>query len=219
VLFDLDGTLVDSVPDLCAAVNQVLAELGRPTLSETEVRGYVGDGARMLLTRALSSNTAGHSDAALVERVWNRFLAAYETELCVRSQLYPDVAESLRQLHEKGYRLGVVTNKPIRFVGPLLEHLGILDCFGVCVGGDSLLQRKPDPAPLIHAMSSLEVAAGSTVMVGDSWNDIRAGQSAGCLVIAVSYGYNHGLDLRQVGVAAVIDRMGDLMDCLDRLST
>jgi phosphoglycolate phosphatase len=218
VLFDLDGTLVDSVPDLCVAVNEVLTGLGYSTLSEAEVRGYVGDGARSLLARALSGNVVGDADATVVERAWGPFMAAYEAQLCVRSQLYPGVAETLRQLHGEGYRLGVVTNKPLRFVAPLLEHLGVLDCFGVCLGGDSLSQRKPDPAPLVHAMTALEVTATTTVMVGDSLNDIRAGQAAGCLVIAVSYGYNHGLDLRQVGAAAVIDRMGDLMDCLNRLS-
>jgi len=218
VLFDLDGTLVDSVPDLCAAVNQVLTGLGHSLLSEAEVRGYVGDGARLLLARALSRNMAGHENTAQVDQAWGPFMAAYEAQLCVQSRLYPGVAETLRQLRGKGYRLGVVTNKPMRFVAPLLEHLGVLDCFGVCVGGDSLPQRKPDPAPLVHAMAALEVTATATAMVGDSLNDIRAGQAAGCLVIAVSYGYNHGLDLRQVGAAAVIDRMGDLMDCLNRLS-
>lgn len=218
VLFDLDGTLVDSVPDLCAAVNQALAGLGRVPLSEAEVRGYVGDGARSLLARALSRNVAGDADATLVERAWGPFMTAYEAQLCRRSQLYPGVAETLRELHGEGYRLGVVTNKPLRFVAPLLAHLGVLDCFGVCLGGDSLPQRKPDPAPLVHAMAALEATATATAMVGDSLNDIRAGQAAGCLVIAVSYGYNHGLDLRQVGAAAVIDRMDDLMDCLNRLS-
>lgn len=218
VLFDLDGTLVDSVPDLCVAVNEVLTGLGYSPLSEAEVRGYVGDGARLLLARALSGSEVGDADAALVERAWGPFMAAYEAQLCVRSQLYPGVAETLRGLRGEGYRLGVVTNKPARFVAPLLEHLGVGDCFEVFVGGDSLSRRKPDPAPLLHAMAALEATAESTTMVGDSLNDIRAGQSAGCLVIAVSYGYNHGLDLRQVGAAAVIDRMGDLMDCLNRLS-
>jgi phosphoglycolate phosphatase len=218
LLFDLDGTLVDSVPDLRAAVNQALAGLGYASLSEEEVRGYVGDGARVLLARALGRSMVGHEDPALVDKAWGPFMAAYESQLCVRSQLYPGVAETLRRLHGKGYRLGVVTNKPARFVAPLLKQLGVLDCFEVCVGGDSLPHRKPDPAPLLHAMAALEATAESTTMVGDSLNDIRAGQAAGCLVIAVSYGYNHGLDLRQVGATAVIDRMDDLMDCLNRLS-
>ena len=158
VLFDLDGTLVDSVPDLCAAVNQALAGLGRAPLSEEEVRGYVGDGARVLLARALDRSMVGHEDPAQVDQAWHPFMAAYEAQLCVRSQLYPGVAETLRGLHGEGYRLGVVTNKPARFVAPLLEHLGVLDCFEVCVGGDSLPQRKPDPAPLVHAMAALEVS-------------------------------------------------------------
>jgi phosphoglycolate phosphatase len=195
-----------------------LAGLGYASLSEEEVRGYVGDGARVLLARALGRSMVGHEDPALVDKAWGPFMAAYESQLCVRSQLYPGVAETLRRLHGKGYRLGVVTNKPARFVAPLLKQLGVLDCFEVCVGGDSLPHRKPDPAPLLHAMAALEATAESTTMVGDSLNDIRAGQAAGCLVIAVSYGYNHGLDLRQVGATAVIDRMDDLMDCLNRLS-
>ena len=218
VLFDLDGTLVDSVPDLCVAVNQVLLGLGHEPLHESEVRDYVGDGARLLLARALSRDPAGHVDPALVGHAWDPFMVAYEAQLCARSRLYPGVTEVLRRLRATGHGLGVVTNKPARFITPLLSHLGVLDCFGVCIGGDSLPQRKPDPAPLLHAMKALGVAPAATTMVGDSLNDIRAGQAAGCLVVAVSYGYNHGVDLRQVGADAVVDHMHDLVDCLDGLN-
>lgn len=216
ILFDLDGTLVDSVPDLCAAVNDVLAQLRRSPLDEAEIRDYVGDGARVLLARALNRDLNADPAAVEVDRVWGAFMAAYDMRLCEHSRLYPDVAETLQTLHGEGYRLGIVTNKPNRFIAPLLERLGILQYFGVLVGGDTLAQRKPDPAPVRHGMDQLGLRMGDTaVMVGDSLNDVRAAQAAGCVVIGVSYGYNQGVDLKQAGAVAVIDGMADLVHYLD----
>ena len=218
VLFDLDGTLVDSVPDLAAAVNEALGQFGRPILPEAEIRQYVGDGARLLLARALSRRADADAATPEVDRVWSAFMSSYEAHLCVHSRLYPGVAETLSHLHAAGAGMGVVTNKPARFIAPLLERLGIRDPFGALVGGDSLPQRKPDPAPVHEAMRRLGLQAGKgTYLVGDSINDVRAGRSAGCVVVGVSYGYNHGVDLRQAGAAAVIDRMSDLTACLERL--
>ncbi|HBG51695.1 phosphoglycolate phosphatase [Candidatus Macondimonas diazotrophica] len=215
ILFDLDGTLVDSVPDLCAAVNDVLAQRHRAPLNEAEIRDYVGDGARVLLARALKRDFNADPVTVEIDQAWEPFMAAYATRLCEHSRLYPDVAETLQTLHSEGYRLGVVTNKPSRFIAPLLERLGIQQHFGVLVGGDTLAQRKPDPAPVRHGMAQLELRTSDTVMVGDSLNDVRAAQAAGCVVIGVSYGYNRGVDLKQAGAIAVIDGMADLVHYLD----
>lgn len=218
VLFDLDGTLVDSVPDLCAAVNEVLSECRRPPLSETEIRSYVGDGAQMLLARAFSRSLDADPATAVVERAWVAFMKAYDAHLCVHSRLYPGVAETLSQLQGAGALLGIVTNKPTRFIDPLLKRLGVSDCFGAMVGGDTLAQRKPDPAPVLEAMAQLGMTGGEqAVMVGDSLNDVRAGRAAGCVVIGVSYGYNQGADLVQAGAIAVIDQMAELIPRLDTL--
>jgi phosphoglycolate phosphatase len=218
VLFDLDGTLVDSVPDLCAAVNEVLGKFRRPPLSETEIRSYVGDGAQMLLARAFSRSLDADPATAVVARAWVAFMAAYDAHLCVHSRLYPGVAETLSQLQEAGALLGIVTNKPTRFIDPLLKRLGVSDCFGAMVGGDTLAQRKPDPAPVLEAMAQLGMTGGErAVMVGDSLNDVRAGRAAGCVVIGVSYGYNQGADLVQAGAIAVIDQMAELIPRLDTL--
>ena len=221
-LFDLDGTLVDSVPDLAAAVNEVLGRFGRPGLAEAEIRQYVGDGARLLLARAFARRADADPGMPEVDRAWSAFMSSYEAHLCIHSRLYPGVAETLSHLHATGVGMGVgmgvVTNKPARFIAPLLDRLGIRDPFGALVGGDSLPQRKPDPAPVLAALRQLELTRGAAcVMVGDSINDVLAGRAAGCVVVGVSYGYNQGVDLAQAGAAAVIDRMADLAACLGRL--
>lgn len=218
VLFDLDGTLVDSVPDLAAAVNEVLKQFGRPILTEAEIRQYVGDGARLLLARAFTQRADADPAMPEVDRAWPAFMSSYEAHLCVHSRLYPGVADTLSDLQAAGIGMGVVTNKPARFIAPLLYRLGIGSRFGALVGGDSLPQRKPDPAPVRAALRQLGLPQGAAcVMVGDSINDVLAGRAAGCVVVGVSYGYNHGVDLAQAGAAAVIDRMTDLADCLGRL--
>ena len=218
VLFDLDGTLVDSVPDLTAAVNEVLGQFGRPRLAQTEIRQYVGDGARLLLARALTRRADADAATPEVDHAWPEFMRSYEAHLCVHSRLYLGVAETLSHLHAAGVGMGVVTNKPARFIAPLLERLGIRDRFGALVGGDSLPQRKPDPAPVLAALSQLGLRHGAAcVMVGDSINDVRAGRAAGCVVVGVGYGYNHRVDLAQAGAAAVVDRMTDLTACLEGL--
>lgn len=210
VLFDLDGTLVDSAPDLATAVNALLAELGRPGVSLDEVRRWVGNGADRLLERALSGSLDGRIPATELATARPRFLHHYEHLLCVDSGLYPGVTEGLRALHATGMRLGCVTNKPSRFARPLLERLAIADYFTAVVGGDDAPRKKPAPDPLLMAIEQLGVAPRHCLMVGDSEHDVAAARAAGCPVVAVPYGYNHGRDIRKAHPDVVIDSLAEL---------
>ena len=210
VLFDLDGTLVDSAPDLAAAVNATLAELGRAPVPVDTVRDWVGNGADRLLERALSGRADGTVPAAELAAVRPLFLRHYERLLCVDSVLYPGVSEGLAGLREQGLALGCVTNKPSRFTLPLLEQLGIAGHFGALVGGDDVVRKKPAPDALQEAARRLGVACDDCLMVGDSVNDIEAARAAGCPVVAVPYGYNHGRDIRSAGPDAVIESLAVL---------
>ena len=215
VLFDLDGTLVDSVPDLAAAIDEMLRALQRPPVGEAKVRLWVGNGAAMLVRRALAGGTKDASvaglDEAEVERAMAIFFAAYQDCNGVHSRVYESVEPLLAVLADRGSRLGVVTNKPARFTGPLLEQMGLAHYFGVTVSGDSLSTKKPDPAPLAYALEKLGGAAVDCLMVGDSVNDIQAARAAGMPVVAVSYGYNHGRDVREEGADLVVDSLRELL--------
>ncbi len=210
VLFDLDGTLVDSAPDLASAVNRTLAELDRPPYPLDTIRDWVGNGADRLLERALSGSFEGRVEAEWLAEVRPRFLYHYEQLLCVDSVLYPGVLQGLEALSRAGLALGCVTNKPSRFTRPLLEQLGIADYFGAVIGGEDAPRKKPDPAPLALAAAHLGVALRDCLMVGDSINDIQAARAAACPVIAVPYGYNHGRDIRDARPDAVIDTLAQL---------
>ncbi len=216
VLFDLDGTLVDSVPDLAAAINAALGDCGLAAWPETRIRDWVGDGAAALVTRALTGGSDDGVDEPLRRRAFERFQHHYARGLAARTRVYPGVRETLACLVDNGVALGCVTNKPMRFTGPLLEALNLHHYFRAVVGGDSVTEKKPDPAPLLHALKMLDVLPANAVMVGDSANDVNAGRAAGCVVIAVTYGYNHGRDIRECGPDAVIDQLSELRTLLSK---
>ncbi|WP_353662811.1 phosphoglycolate phosphatase [Hydrogenimonas sp. SS33] len=210
VLFDLDGTLIDSVPDLAAGVNAMLAYYALPPLGEEEVRMMVGNGATVLVTRALQKCGAG--ERVSLEEALARFMEAYRERMCDRTRCFDGVAETLQSLKERGKRLGIVTNKPYRFVPPILEHLGIESCFGAVLGGDSLPQKKPDPAPLVEGARMLGTEPQKALMVGDSSNDIRAAKAAGMPCVGVCYGYNYGESIEAEAPDATIDRLDKLLE-------
>ena len=216
IFFDLDGTLIDSAPDLAAAVNATMKELGRPPYDEATIRAWVGNGATTLIGRALSANR--RIDPSLDKRVWNEalslFMDRYRRRICDKTALYPDVEEVLRDLKDRGYKMGVVTNKPSEFVVPILEKLGIDAFFLTVLGGDDLPVKKPDPLPLVAAMERLGATPDTTVMVGDSQNDIIAAKRAGVSAIGVTWGYNYGEDIAASGPDAVIDDFKALLDLL-----
>ena len=207
VLFDLDGTLVDSASDIAEAVNRMLAELGLPRVPEARIRGWIGEGAPQLITSALRD--AGSPLSA--DAVYPRFMVHYEACLLLAPRLYDGVADTLQALRERGVRMAVCTNKPARFVPPLLAAMGIDGFFDEVVGGDSLAWRKPDPRPLLHLATQLGATPQQCLMVGDSETDFAAARAAAMPVVLVSYGYPRSFDLHGAGALAVIDRIEELL--------
>ena len=195
VMFDLDGTLVDSVPDLAAAVDAMLQEQHCQPAGEEKVRLWVGNGAAVLVRRALADadglDESQVSDS-LHQASLQRFLHHYRRASGHYSKLYPGVKEGLQQLRSAGVTLALVTNKPAEFVPHLLADLGIDDHFAAWLGGDSLPEKKPHPAPLQSLLEQFQVAVDDALMVGDSRSDMEAGRAAGVRTLAVTYGYNHG---------------------------
>lgn len=210
ILFDLDGTLIDSAPDLAQAMDAMLVELRRAEVGEEQVRYWVGNGAARLVKRALTGEWEGEPEKALFERALRLFFRYYGDNLVDRTVLYPGVREGLDALRRNGVTLGIVTNKPARFTMPILARLGIDHAFQVVVAGDTLDQKKPHPAPLLHAANGLDVSPAETVMVGDSMNDVRAAREAAMAIVCVPYGYNHGSDIFDARPDAVIDSLVEL---------
>ena len=214
-LFDLDGTLVDSAPDLAAAVDQMLEHLGRSPVGIDRVREWVGNGASILVRRALAGRSdwepAEPKDDALFKDALAIFFHAYGQINGRHAVVYDGVEACLEKLQQHGCKLAVVTNKPEQFVAPLLEQMGLDHWFDLAVGGDTLPVKKPDPAPLLHAMEVLGGTRGTTVMVGDSAADVDAALAAGVPCVAVRYGYNFGKPVETLGADAVVDSLAELL--------
>jgi phosphoglycolate phosphatase len=210
ILIDVDGTLVDSVPDLAYCIDAMMERLGRTPRGEAAVRNWVGNGVERLVQRALTGQLEGEPDAADFEHALPIFLDLYRANTSGRSRLYPGVRDGLDYLRTAGYPLGCVTNKAAQFTLPLLADLGVRDYFGIVVAGDTLPVKKPDPAPLLHAARHFGVAPADALMVGDSVSDVKAARAAGFQIVCMSYGYNHGVDIRTASPDAVIDALTEL---------
>jgi len=195
IMFDLDGTLVDSVPDLTFAVDAMLCELDKPIVGLDCVSNWVGNGAAVLVKRALSQQMIPiEIDEQLYQEAYGLFLVHYQQVNGRKSILYPKVAETLAQIRESFPYLALITNKPEQFTQPLLDYHR-LPKFDLVVCGDTLAKRKPDPEPVLHCLNTFGCEAAESVMVGDSVSDIKAAQAANVPVICVEYGYNQGEDL------------------------
>ncbi|MBF0165304.1 MAG: phosphoglycolate phosphatase [Magnetococcales bacterium] len=216
LLFDLDGTLVDSAPDLWRAMNHVLRLEGREPLPLEKVRHLVGHGARALLARGLLDDETAEpptNDPAF-EGAVRAFLDHYAEHLTDHSRPYPEVPEVLAELAGRGFALAVVTNKPERFSRKMLDQLDLARFFTVVIGGDTLPTRKPDPTPLLHALERLNVSLEQGIMIGDSETDLEAARRAGMPVILCAHGYNRGEDVRTLLPDRVMDRFGQLPEFL-----
>jgi phosphoglycolate phosphatase len=216
ILIDVDGTLVDSVPDLAYCVDELMKALGRPVHGEAKVRNWVGNGVERLVRRALIGQLDGEPPDADYARAYPIFLELYAENTSKRSRLYPGIREGIDWLKSQGYLLGCVTNKAAQFTLPLLQDLGVRDDFAIVVSGDTLPVKKPDPAPLLHAAQHFGVTPAESLMVGDSVSDVKAARAAGFQIVCMSYGYNHGVDIRTAHPDAVIDSLVELRALLPR---
>jgi phosphoglycolate phosphatase len=212
LIFDLDGTLVDSAPDLRAALNQMLRERGRPTLSPNEVRRMIGDGAAALVARALAAGGAEEGDAAALPR----FLELYEANATVLTRPYPGVPETLKALRRRGYRTAICTNKPQRAAIAVLQGLRLAGLFDAVAGGDRFAVRKPDPGPLQALIGELGARPERAAMIGDNENDAAAARAAAVPFVLMRYGYAR-IDPETLAADARLDRFSDLPAALDRL--
>ena len=213
-LFDLDGTLVDSAPDIADAVDIALAACGRAPIGEKVVRGLIGHGAVRLMHRALTGRDDGEAEPSLHAEAYQHFVDAYQPRVFKRTRLFPGVEEVLAALAAAGWALGCVTNKPARFTVPLLAAAGIAERFAVTLSGDSLPTSKPAPEPILHAATAVGVALSAVVMIGDSVTDLRAAHNAGVRAVCVSFGYHGGVDLAAEGAHAIIDDIRELLPLL-----
>jgi len=211
VMFDLDGTLVDSAPDIAIAVNKALTLLELPSVAEDKVRMWVGNGADILMRRAL---TDGDDNKALDQALWDKalqtLLEVYPYHHDAR-YLYAGVKPYLAFLDNQGIKMAIVTNKPTPFVEPLLKELAIDHYFSWIVGGGSLPQKKPAPEPLLYVLEQAGIAAEQALFVGDSRNDVRAAKAANVPCAALTYGYNHGQPITEEQPTWVINDLRELI--------
>lgn len=201
-LFDLDGTLADTLGDIAASTNHVRAQWQLPPIAVDLVRGYIGHGARQLLRQALAELGRGERDP-IWDEAYACYVAHHDVQCTRTATLYPGVREHLAKLQQLKHPLAIVTNKPHRFAAIVVRHLQLDESFPVVIGGDSLPQRKPDPAPLHEALRRIgcDPAHGGT-MVGDSEADLQAGRAAGLRTIACTFGYRPATALRAIGADA-----------------
>ena len=215
ILFDLDGTLIDSGPDLAASLNFMLQKLGRETFSDGIIHTWVGNGAQTLVKRALVGKKEIDKDVdeTLFQRALKIFLEHYEQHVCVKTYLFANVATTLEQLH-KNYKMAIVTNKPSAFVAPILETLAIKKYFDAYIGADSLEKKKPHPMPLEYMCKKFACSVEESIMVGDSKNDILAANALGMQSIGVEYGYNYGESIEVHKPTFVVKDFAEILDIL-----
>ncbi|MEO8807105.1 MAG: phosphoglycolate phosphatase, partial [Burkholderiaceae bacterium] len=205
---DLDGTMIDTVGDFIAALNSSLGELALPAVDRAFVERTVGKGSEHLIRSCLRHVGA---DAGFYEDLWARYQRHYLAINGNHSAVYPGVVDGLERMASRGLKLACLTNKPSAFALPLLRAKGLATYFDVVFGGDAFERQKPDPLPLLKTCEALGSLPVHTLMLGDSSNDARAARAAGCPVVLVSYGYNHGEPVDTVDADAVIDRLDELI--------
>ena len=203
-VFDLDGTLVDTLADISAAVNEMLRKLGQPAMTSEAVAGFIGKGTEYLLHQTLEHVGA---PAGLYPRAWDAYHDAYRGLNGRWSAVYPGVVEGLEALRGAGLRLACLTNKPGEFARDLLAAKSLASYFDFVFGGDAFERKKPDPLPLLETCKALDTLPATTLMVGDSRNDAAAARAAGCPVVLVTYGYNHGEPVRSVDADGYVDSL------------
>lgn len=208
VMFDLDGTLVDSVADIALSLNRALGDMAMPEVSEAQVRTWVGRGASRLVYCVLEHQ---HRPADLHDALLARFMARYQASVCEASTVYPGARELVLACRKAGIYLACVTNKPYAPARALLDELGLLEPFDLLLGGDSLAHKKPHPAPLQHCLQEFGLEPGQALMVGDSRNDVEAARAAGIPCVVVPYGYNHGEPIQAAEPDWLVESLSELL--------
>ena len=215
VLFDLDGTLIDSVPDLAYCVDEMMKQLGLPVRGEDAVRDWVGNGVQRLTERALIGAVEGMPDQDLMDKAYPIFLELYAENTSKRSCVYDGVIEGIEWMLEQGYRIACVTNKAEAFTIPLLKDKGLHDYFEFIVSGDTCAEKKPHPMPLLHAAKLMGVEPENALMVGDSRSDVKAARAAGFHIFCMTYGYNHGEDIRDYNPDVIMDSFAEFPNYIE----
>ncbi|MDB5946863.1 MAG: phosphoglycolate phosphatase [Ramlibacter sp.] len=210
-IVDLDGTMIDTLGDFEVALNRMLQDLRLPAIDRLTIERMVGKGSEHLVHSVLA-----HVGAApqLYDAAWDAYQRHYLAVNGRHAAVYPGVVEGLSWLKARGLRLACLTNKPTNFALPLLAAKGLEGYFSVVFGGDAFERKKPDPMPLVKTCEALSSAPAQTLMIGDSSNDAAAARAAGCRVVLVTYGYNHGEPVRSVDADAFVDSLSDLRDLL-----
>ncbi|ART80960.1 phosphoglycolate phosphatase [Oceanisphaera avium] len=212
VQFDLDGTLIDSLPQLWQAINIMRSQLGFSEVSAQTVQLWIGNGADILVQRALADAQQTPPKASLIKEGRVLFADAYQSVAHQEIRLFPGVIETLNALKAAGLTLALVTNKPFRFVPDILAATQLVPFFSHALGGDSLAQKKPDPAPLLHTCQALNILPSHSIMVGDSENDVLAAKAAGMQVAGLTYGYNYGKSIATSQPDWVLDDIRGLIE-------
>jgi phosphoglycolate phosphatase len=209
ILFDLDGTLLDSAPDLAAAANAMLAEVGLPARDPAVIATYIGKGIPKLVERTLTGSLDAAADPALFARALPIYERFYAEESGRRSVPFPGVIEGLQALRAAGVPLACITNKAERFTIDLLKRTALEGFFGVVVCGDTVTRKKPDPEPVLTACARLGVRAADALMIGDSANDVQSARAAGCPVWCVPYGYNEGRPVESLDCDRIVASLAE----------
>jgi phosphoglycolate phosphatase len=210
ILFDLDGTLVDSAPDLAQAIDRMLAALGRPAAGEEKVRGWIGRGMPMLVKRALTGQLWPETEPEDFPRALSLYMEFYGESLAEKTCLYPGVLDCLEALRTLGIPMACVTNKDSRFTSRLLESLGILGFFDALASGDQFARPKPDPEPLVMTAKRLGMDPENCLMVGDSAADAKAAHAAGMMLVMVPYGYHGGEGVESMNPDLIVEHLAEL---------
>lgn len=214
VAFDLDGTLLDTLPDIASSGNAMLSAVGRRPVSQETVRGFIGDGVAVLAKRLLTGHMDGEPERELFRRALAAFEEHYSAHLSVATRPFDRVAEGLAMLRSRGLPMACVTNKPEAYACTLLDRQGMLHYFDPVIGGDSLPRRKPDPLPLLHCCALWNIPPSELLYCGDSINDVKAARAAGCPIVCVPYGYPGGVQVRDLGADAIVSDVVELARCL-----
>lgn len=216
IVIDLDGTLLHTAPELAESANRMLRDMGRAPVSQDLLMSYIGNGIHWLVKRALTGDMHAEPDTALFEQALPIFEKHY-TELATSSKPFPNVVKGLDAMKAAGFRLGCITNKLAQYTDPILKSSGLAPYFEIVLSGDSLPEKKPHPMPLLHSAKFFNVSVDKLLLVGDSLSDAQAARAAGCPIICVPYGYNHGEPVEGLNVDAVIPDLTGVLPLIKRV--